>query len=346
MQRLLAFAALAAALVVADASATFEAEVLKPIGAIPAHALSRISGALSVARLANGDGDYLVLDRREHTVFRIDRTGNSVRRLMDIGTEGGKLLRPSAMQLAPNGILAVLDAPTAYQRVQYFDTDGKLIGIFYLPLVGTPNVIVGDDVMSGVGAMAFNGRTFLMNEPAWGSLFAELDNSGKLIRHIGELRKTGYESERALHLSFNTGVPVVNPTGGTYFVFQTGIPVFRKYNEQGRLVFERHIEGIELDAVIQTLPNRWIDRKDGSKPFPIPVVHTAAADPLGRLWVAVRSGYTYVYDANGEKIRTIRFDGARQIQPTSFYFPRPDRLVIGPDGYEFDIGSSVIGSSG
>jgi hypothetical protein len=331
----IAAAALLAAIATGALSAFLDVEVLKPISALPAHALAKMPGALSVARLPGGD--YLVLDRREHTVFRVDPNGSSVRRLMDIGAEGGKLLRPSSMFLASNGIVAVLDAPTTYQRIQYFDTDGKLIGIFYLPLVGTPNVVIGEQVFSGVGALSFNGRTFLVNEPAWGSLFAELDNSGKVLRHVGEFRRTGYEADKTLHLAFNTGLPIADPTGGAFFVFQTGVPVFRKYDRDGKLIFERHIEGVELDGVIQTLPNRWLERGDGSKPFPIPVVHTAAADPMGRLWIAVRTGYTYVYDARGEKIRTIRFDGARQILPTSFHFPGPDRLVVGPEGYEFDI---------
>lgn len=339
MRRLLLAAAGAMVLAAAPAAERTPSravDVLKPVAALPSHALARMPGAIAVARMPSGD--YLVLDRREHALFRVDSAGDRVRRLVEVGIEGGRLLRPSAMSLAANGIVAVLDAPTAYQRVQYFDTDGKLIGIFYLPLSASPHVIAGEQVIAGAGAMAFTGRTFLVNEPSWGSLFAELDNSGAVIRHVGELRRTGFESDKVLHTAFNTGLPVVDPTGGAYFVFQTGVPMFRKYAADGRLVFERHIEGVELDPIIQTLPTRWIPRNDGSRPFPIPVIHTAAADAQGRLWVAVRSGYTYVYDPNGDKIRTVRFDGARTISPTSFQFPRPGRLVLGPEGYEFDVG--------
>lgn len=321
----------------ASPSSTAPAEVLTPVAAMPAHVLGDMLGPLVVVR--SNDGDYFVLDRRAHTVFRVDRAGHSVRRLVPIGIEGGHLLRPSAMALAPNGILAVLDAPTTYQRIQYFDLDGKLIGIFYLPLAGSPNVIVGDEVFAGVGAMAFSGRTFLVNEPAWGSLFAELDNAGNVLRHFGQLRATGHESDPPLHLAFNTGLPVVDPTGGAFFVFQTGVPIFRKYDDSGRLVFERHIEGVELDPVIQTLPTRWLPRPEGARPFPIPVIHAAQADGAGRLWVAVRTGYTYVYDARGEKIRTIRFEGARPILPTNFHFRRSGTVVVGPEGYEFATGT-------
>ena len=43
------------------------------------------------------------------------------------------------------------------------------------------------------------------------------------------------------------------PRGGFYFVFQAGVPMFRKYDGGGRLVFERHIEGVELDRAIAGL---------------------------------------------------------------------------------------------
>lgn len=321
------------ALVEAARPIRVDVEILKPQSALPPHVLAQMDAPLAVAR--TDSGDYLVLDRRGHAVFRVDPAGRNVRRLMGVGIEGGRLLRPSAMVLADNGIFAVLDTPTAYQRIQYFDTSGMLVGIFYLPLRGTANLVVGDDVVTGAGAMAFTGRTFLVNQPAWGSLIAELDNSGAVLGHIGQFRPTGHEADRDLHLAFNTGLPVVDPTGGSFFVFQTGVPLFRKFDRDGRLVFERHIEGVELDAAIQTLPNRWLQRPDGAKPFPVPVVHTAAADRQGRLWVAVRTGYTYVYDQQGEKIRTIRFDGAKPIYPTSFYFTANGRLIVGPEGYEF-----------
>ncbi len=45
----------------------------------------------------------------------------------------------------------------------------------------------------------------------------------------------------------NAGLPLVDPTGGFYYVFITGTPLVRKYDSQGTLLFERHVEGRELD---------------------------------------------------------------------------------------------------
>lgn len=328
----LALAGLSAAL--APQTLTPSIAILKPVAAVPAHVLAEMQEPSSVARTA--DGDYLILDRRAHTVFRVDPLGRSVRRLMDVGHEPGRLLRPSVLSMGRDDIFAVLDAPNGLQRIQYFDTAGLHIGGFYLPIVGAPSLVSGNVVVSGVGAMAFTGKTFLVNQPAWGSIVAELDTAGTVLRHVGQLRLTGHERDPDLHQAFNVGLPVAEPAGGFFFVFQTGIPLFRKYSASGQLLFERHIEGPELDPVLQALPNRWLDRPAGTRPFPQPTIQTAAVDGEGRLWVALPTGQVYVYDASGQKIRVVRLQGARPLRPSSFFFTRDRRLVVGPDGYEFE----------
>ena len=44
---------------------------------------------------------------------------------------------------------------------------------------------------------------------------------------------------------------------GFYFVFQAGEPLFRKYDAAGKLLFERHAEGRELDEFVRGLPTTW-----------------------------------------------------------------------------------------
>jgi hypothetical protein len=185
--------------------------------------------------------------------------------------------------------------------------------------------------------MAFGGRTFWFNAPAWGALMSELDTAGKVLRHVGALRPTGHEVHKALHEALNTGLPVGDPTGGLFFVFQTGRPMLRKYDSDGSLQFERHIEGPELDPIISRLPTTWETPADGSRPLPAPVVRTAAADRQGRLWVALQSGHVYVYDRTGEKIRSLVFGGASPSLTSSLYFTQGGRVLTGPAGYEFDV---------
>src|SRR5690606_35012793 len=133
---------------------------------------------------------------------------------------------------------------------------------------------------------------------------------GAVARHVGQLRETGFEATPSLHQALNAGFPVVDPAGGLFFVFQSGVPLLRRYDAAGQLVFERHIEGIELDAIIQQLPDTWTERGDGSRPLPAPVVRTAEMDDEGQLWVVLQTGHIYIYDRAGEKRRVVVFGGA------------------------------------
>ena len=112
--------------------------------------------------------------------------------------------------------------------------------------------------------------------------------------------------------------------------------MLRRYSAAGDLVFERHIEGVELDPIIQRLPTMWMPRGDGSRPLPAPVVRTAAVDAEGQLWVVLQTGHVYVYDRTGEKRRVLVFGGAGTDLPSSLFFTRRNRVLVGPGGYEFD----------
>jgi len=159
------------------------------------------------------------------------------------------------------------------------------------------------------------------------------------VRTFGLLRRTGFEADRDVHLALNTGLALAIPQGGFYFVFQTGRPLFRKYDADGRLVFERHIEGPEMDPIVGTLATEWPRRRldDDVLPLVPPSIRTAIVDPRGRLWVGLTRPYTYVYDLAGEKIRTVQFRGAGVVTATSLSFPSPDRVLVTPGCYEFDV---------
>jgi hypothetical protein len=43
-----------------------------------------------------------------------------------------------------------------------------------------------------------------------------------------------------------------------------------------------------------------------------------------------------VYDASGDKMRTVQFSGAGIISPTSLSFGRDGKLLVTPGCYEFD----------
>jgi hypothetical protein len=192
--------------------------------------------------------------------------------------------------------------------------------------------------MSGIASIQYAGANLLISHPEGGALFTEYRRSGFAVRNIGRLRDTGHEQDRDLHLALNVGFPVVDPTGGFYFVFVGGRPIFRKYDSNGTLLFERHIEGTELDGYLASLPTRWPTRQvaDGELPLVQPAIRAAAVDPMGHLWISLSQPYTYVYDTHGDKVRTVQFRAAGTISPTSLSFTRYGRLLVTPGCYEFD----------
>ena len=112
-------------------------------------------------------------------------------------------------------------------------------------------------------------------------------------------------------------------------MFLSGVPMFRKYDAAGTLVFERHIEGVELDPYLERMPTTW-PRRRGQTEIPLvpAMVRTAAVD-RGRQPVDLAGGARTPTStiASGDKRRTLQFRGAGIIAPTSFFFTR-DRRVL------------------
>lgn len=285
-------------------------------------------------------GDYYVFDRRAHAVYAVAENGRSSRKLVQIGAEDGRVIEPSAFDVAINGSFAVADAPNSRERVQLFDSSGVRTGGFILPGRGAARVVLGSLSLNGVGTLAFTGRSVVMSQPDSGWLITEYGLAGTPTRTVGQLRRTGQESDRQLHLALNAGIPIPEPDGGFYFVFMAGAPAFRKYDANGELLYERTIQGREIDPVVAAIPTRWPRRTvgDGELPMVSPTVRTAAVDGTGRLWVSFVVPFTYVYEADGEKVRTVQFRGAGIVAPSSLSFTSRGRLLVTPGCYEFTPG--------
>lgn len=283
-------------------------------------------------------GQTYVFDRRAHAVFRIGPDGSATR-IVQIGPEPGRLLLASSFDLGPDGRFVVADAPGGRERVQIFASDGTRIGGFTLPGRAAPRVRLGTRVLNGIGSLEFTGRSILMNQPELGGLVSEFTLSGHPYRTFGIFRRGPGDDDRDVALALNSGIPLSDPGGGYYFVFQTGRPMFRKYETDGTLIYERHIEGRQIDPIIGSLPTVWPRRPNGTDALPVvpTTVRTAAVDANGNLWVALTVPFLYVYSPEGEKIRTVRLQGAGVVQPDSLSFSPSNRLLVTPGGYEFDV---------
>ncbi len=319
------------------APASAKVETLRSVGGIPPHIVGTFEQPTAFQQIANGR--YFVFDRRGHTVYAINDDMGQSWKLVQIGQESGRIIEPTAFDTeAERGTFVVADAPRSQERIQIFNMTGQRIGGFTLPGRADARITLGGLVLNGIGSLQYTGRSILISQPETGALVTEYGLAGTPVRTFGLLRPTGHEGDRQLHLALNAGLPLVNPRGGFYFVFLAGTPLFRKYDARGQIEFERHIEGRELDAFAASLPTRWPTRTVGDTEIPLvtPTVQAAAVDARGRLWIALAVACTYVYDDEGDKVRTVQFRGAGVVSPTSLAFAPGGRLLVTPGLYEFD----------
>jgi len=311
--------------------------VLRASGGLPAHIAGAFQRPLGFQQ--SDAGQYFVFDRRAHAVYTV--AGDAPKKIIEVGAEAGRVLDPTAFDVAPSdGSFAIADAPFRQQRIQTFTASGSRLGGFTLQAKEIARVTLDTVVFNGVGSIQFTGETILINQPESGALVTELTLYGQPKRSFGQLRSTGQEADPNVHLALNTGLPLVDPSGGFFFVFVAGAPAFRKYDADGTLIFERHIEGTELDTYLQTMPTRWPTRRndDGDiLPLVPPAVRAAGVDRQGRLWVSLMQPFTYVYDPSGDKIRTVQFRGADTLMPSSLFFTKDGRILVTPGCYAFKV---------
>jgi hypothetical protein len=312
-------------------------DVVRSVDAIPAHVAGRFRDPAAFERSASGQ--YFVFDRRSQIVYGVDARGETFWEVVHIGNEPGRLLNPFAFAVAGDGSFAVADSPGNQERIQIFTPAGFRIGGFTLPGRPRARVVLDGLVLNGIGSLQYTGTSILLSQPETGSLVTEYTRGGAVVRSFGELRRTGHEDDRPVHELLNAGLPLVDPRGGLFFVFQTGEPAFRKYDASGRLVFERRIQGREIDAYVNRLPTLWPkrDANGGELPFLTPTIRSAAVDASGRLWTSFAEPVTYVFDGDGDKIRAVQFVGAGPVSPNHMSFDANGRLLVTPGLYVFDV---------
>jgi hypothetical protein len=311
-------------------------EVLTAIGGLPPHIVGQFEDAAAFQQAPNGS--YLVFDRRGQAVYRISPDRMTATRLVGIGQEEGRIIDPVGFDVSEDGRFVVADRPRGRQRIQVFDAEGTRTAGFTVAGQPAARVVVGGVALGGIGSLQFARRQIVVSHPESGSLVTGYTPIGYPTQVLGHMRPTAFENDRELHLAMNAGFPLADPTGGFYFVFMTGRPAFRKYDAAGTLLFERPILGAELDAFLDQQPTEWPRRRvqDREVPFVAPVVRAAAVSSSGELWVSLAVPYTYVYDAQGDKTRTLQLRAAGIVSPTRFAFSRRGTLLVTPGCYEFD----------
>ena len=320
----------------ATPTSALQVEIVRSAGSLPPHIVGTFENPVGFEQDANGT--YYVFDRRGQAVYAVDATRTGTKKIIEIGGEEGRIIQPTGFDVSSDGRIVVADVPRQQQRVQTFDAQGTRQAGFFLPGQPAARVTIGNLMLNGAGSIQHAGATLLISHPESGALFTEYSPGGFAQRSIGRLRMTGFEDDRELHIAMNAGLPLVDPTGGFFYVFITGTPLIRKYDRSGALVYERHIEGRELDDYLAAQPKKWPRRRveDKEVPFVTPSISAAAVNAGGELWISLSVPFTYVYDKGGDKIRTVQFRGAGIVNPTSLSFAPNGRLLVTPGCYEFD----------
>jgi hypothetical protein len=332
------FLAVGALAALRAAPSPLAADVLTPIGGLPPNLVGQMRSPSAFVQTS--DGKYIVFDQRGQQVYGVDAAKKVLKKLVAIGPSDGEILNPTGFAYSANKTFTIVDQPAKYERVQTFYEDGTPLSRYqrWPSPNGALRVNGNGGLFGGLTAIAALGRNLVTAAQASSDsltdLMHEIDADGNVVRRIGSVRATGQDADPGLRRALNAGIPVVAPDGSVYFVFTTGVPMFRKYSAAGELLFERHIEGPELDVIIQSLPTVWSTAK-GQMPVVTSTVTTAAMDPAGRLWISLGGPFTYVYDASGDKIRTVQFRGTELMTPTHFFFTSDGRVLVTPGCYEF-----------
>jgi hypothetical protein len=216
-----AFLALSSSFLIST-KASLAVDILRPTAALPLRLVEDVQSPRAFVETSAGEA--LILDAGTQAVYAINAERTRTRRVISVGVEAGHIIRPTGFSLGPNDLLAIADSPGSYSRLQNFDSAGRLIGWFYLAEQPGARLSLGGLSLQGPGAMASTGRTFLFSAPGTGSLINEFDAQGEAVRGIGTPRPTGQEADPALHVALNRGLPLVDPTGGYFFVFDSGVP--------------------------------------------------------------------------------------------------------------------------
>ena len=200
--------------IAAPAPEALKPDVLRSAGAVPAHVAGRFREPTGFQQ--SSSGQYFIFDRRGHTVYGLDEQQASSWEIIQIGAESGRIIDPTAFAVEPNGTFVVADAPNGRERIQIFTPVGFRVGGFLLPGRMRPRVVLENFVLNGIGSLQYTGRSILMSQPDTGGLITEYTLSGIPNRTIGNLRRTRHEDDREVHLALNSGIPLVDPSGGFF----------------------------------------------------------------------------------------------------------------------------------
>ena len=148
-------------------------QTLKSTGGLPAHIAGRFEDIGACER--SPSGDYFVFDRRNHMVSLVPGTLDAPpRELVGVGVEPGRVLNPSAFDLAADKTFAIADAPFGQPRVQFFFETGARLGGFALPQPASAAAKSSTVFFNLIASVKYTGKSLFISQPESGTLIARV----------------------------------------------------------------------------------------------------------------------------------------------------------------------------
>ena len=248
---------------------------------------------LSAYDVAVYQGKYLLTDVKRNRVLIVKDNMEVEREFGRIGSGPGQLLHPGYIDVARDGTIYVNDGGN--ERIVKFTSAGAYLGEF--------------QVASYEGMAVGAENELFLGQPQEDNLVTVYSSSGKKLRSFGQLKKfseiygAAFADNDALYKTALNQVRLSTDKDGNLYVSFMLIPLIQKYSPQGKLLFERKLEGPEIDQLMEKIQKRKYitGNRDGAEGRIIaldPVIEPAT----GNILVPLVDGSIYVADRDGNKL--------------------------------------------